>query len=152
MKNKQHEPPTLLLVEDSEDDYTAVARAFKKIDLSNPLVWCQSGQDALDYLRGEGRHAGVQKNPLPGLILLDLNMPGIDGYEVLRTIKDDEGLRQIPVIILTTSGNEHDVTQSFQAGANSYVQKPVSFEELVASLRGLKEYWFDLSLLPKAHA
>ena len=99
-----------------------------------------------------GRHAGGQKNPLPGLILLDLNMPGIDGHEVLRAIKEDDDLRQIPVIILTTSGNEHDVTQSFQSGANSYVQKPVSFEELVASLKGLKEYWLDLSLLPKAHA
>jgi two-component system, response regulator len=117
--------------------------------LVNPVVWCKSGQEALDYLRNEGLHEGAQQNRRPGLILLDLNMPGIDGHEVLRSVKEDDSLKQIPVIILTTSGSEHDVTRSFQAGANSYVQKPVTFDRLIEALNGLKEYWLEISLLPR---
>ncbi len=139
----------ILLVEDSEDDYEATTRAFKKANLHNPVIWCQSGQDAIDYLKREGRHKDVPKNDQPGLILLDLNMPGLDGRKTLQLIKNDPQLKKIPVIILTTSSDERDVEACYQMGANTYVQKPVSFEGLIEAIRRLKEYWFEIALLPK---
>lgn len=139
---------TILLVEDSEDDYEATIRAFKKANLHNPVTWCQSGRDALDYLKHEGAYAGA-KPERPGLVLLDLNMPGIDGRKTLQMIKEDERLKRIPVIILTTSSDERDVEACYQMGANTYVQKPVSFDGLIEAIRRLKEYWFEIALLPK---
>lgn len=138
----------LLLVEDSEDDYEATTRAFKKANLHNPVVWCQSGQDALDFLRKEGKHQN-NTNDSPGLVLLDLNMPGMDGRKTLQLIKNDANLKKIPVIILTTSSDERDVDACYRMGANTYVQKPVSFEGLIEAIRRLKEYWFEIALLPK---
>jgi two-component system response regulator len=141
------ESQILLIVEDNAEDCEAITRAFKKVQLRNPIFWCKSGQEALDYLKGEGSFKDKQQ--LPGLILLDLNMPGIDGQKTLQIIKKDENLKKIPVIILTTSGNERDIAASFQEGANSYVQKPVTFEGLINAMKGLKEYWFEISILPK---
>ena len=143
------EQQTVLIVDDNEDDYTAIKRSFQKVQLRNPIFWCKSGQEALDYLRNEGDFKEAVAREKPGLILLDLNMPGIDGHGVLQVIKADPELKKIPTIILTTSGNERDINASFEEGANSYVQKPVSFEELLKAIKGLKEYWFDVSLLPQ---
>ena len=131
----------ILLVEDSEDDYEATIRAFKKANLHNPVTWCKSGQEALDTLKSNAEH--------PGLILLDLNMPGLDGRKTLQLIKDDHNLKRIPVIILTTSSDERDVDACYQIGANTYVQKPVSFDGLIEAIKRLKEYWFEIALLPK---
>ena len=138
----------LLLIEDSADDFEATMRAFEKANLRNPVLWCKSGQDALDLLRGEGAYA-VEKEPRPGMILLDLNMPGMDGRTILKTIKEDVALQQIPVIILTTSADERDIESCYAMGANSYVQKPVSFDGLIEAIKRLKEYWFEIALLPK---
>ena len=139
---------SILMVEDSEDDYEATTRAFKKVSLHNPVVWCRSGRDALDLLKREGAHRN-KNGSHPGLILLDLNMPGLDGRKTLRLIKEDDKLKRIPVIILTTSTDERDIQDCYQMGANTYVQKPVSFEGLIEAIQRLKSYWFEFALLPK---
>lgn len=139
---------SILLVEDSEDDYEATTRAFKKANLHNSVQWCKSGRDALDFLHREGVYAGMETER-PGLVLLDLNMPGMDGRKTLQLIKEDASLKRIPVIILTTSADERDIAECYQRGANTYVQKPVSFEGLIEAIKRLKEYWFEIALLPK---
>jgi two-component system, response regulator len=140
---------SILMVEDSEDDYEATTRAFKKVNLHNPVVWCRSGRDALDLLKRKGEHKNVGNGSQPGLILLDLNMPGLDGRKTLQLIKEDDALKKIPVIILTTSSDERDIQDCYQMGANTYVQKPVSFEGLIEAIKRLKAYWFEIALLPK---
>lgn len=137
----------ILLVEDSADDYEATIRAFKKASLYNPVDWRQSGQEALNFLRSEGH-----KEEQPGLILLDLNMPGMDGRKTLRHIKEDPSLKHIPVIILTTSTDDRDVAACYQMGANTYVKKPVTFDGLIEAIRRLRQYWFETALLPKEGA
>lgn len=139
----------ILLVEDSEDDYEATMRAFKRVNLRNPVVWCKSGRDALDRLKREGAFKDSKDGILPGLILLDLNMPGMDGRKTLELIKRDDALKHIPVIILTTSADERDIQNCYQTGANTYVQKPVNFEGLIDAIKRLKEYWFEIAVLPK---
>jgi two-component system, response regulator len=139
---------SILMVEDSEDDYEATTRAFKKVSPHNPVVWCRSGRDALDLLKREGVHRNANGSH-PGLILLDLNMPGLDGRKTLRLIKEDDKLKRIPVIILTTSTDERDIQDCYQMGANTYVQKPVSFDGLIEAIKRLKAYWFEIALLPK---
>jgi two-component system, response regulator len=140
---------SILLVEDNLDDYEATCRAFKKANLCNPIVWCKSGRDALDYLKQEGAYKDARKAARPGLVLLDLNMPGLDGRKTLEAIKQDDALKRIPVIILTTSADERDIEACYQTGANTYVQKPVSFEGLIEAIRRLKAYWFEIAPLPK---
>jgi two-component system response regulator len=140
---------SILLVEDNPDDYEATCRAFKKANLRNPIDWCKSGRLALELLRRESGHGSKITGSLPGLILLDLNMPGMDGRKTLDAIKKDDALKQIPVIILTTSADERDVLACYQMGANTYVQKPVSFDALLEAIKSLKEYWFEIAILPK---
>ena len=144
-----HKPETILLVEDSEDDYEATIRAFKKADIHNPVAWCRSGKEALDFLHQEGAYQKDRKEQHPDLVLLDLNMPGIDGRKTLQLIKEDNDLKKIPVVILTTSGDERDIQACYQMGANSYVQKPVNFDGLIEAVKRIKGYWFDTALLPK---
>jgi two-component system response regulator len=138
------ELPTILMVEDNEDDYDAAARSFRKAHLDNPLHWCKNGREALDYLE----HSTA---PLPGLVLLDLNMPGIDGRATLKCMKQDEVLKNIPVVIFTTSVDERDVEQCYEQGASSYIQKPVDFGGLIHTAELIKQYWFDLARLPHSH-
>jgi CheY-like chemotaxis protein len=140
---------SILLVEDNQDDYEATCRAFKKANLGNPIVWCKSGRDALDFLKREGGHKDARNGSRPGLVLLDLNMPGMDGRKTLEAIKHDDALKRIPVVILTTSSDERDIQACYQTGANTYVQKPVSFEGLIEAIKRLKAYWFEIALLPK---
>jgi len=149
MNNLHPAAQSILLVEDSEDDYEATMRAFKKANLHNPVTWCNSGRDALDFLKHEGAFKGADKAEKPGLILLDLNMPGLDGRKTLQLIKENSELKRIPVIILTTSSDERDVEACYQMGANTYVQKPVSFDGLIDAIKRIKEYWFEIALLPK---
>jgi len=149
MSEKLAKSQSILMVEDSEDDYEATVRAFKKASLHNPIVWCRSGRDALDLLKQEGAHKNARNGSQPGLILLDLNMPGLDGRKTLQLIKDDGKLKRIPVIILTTSSDERDIQDCYQMGANTYVQKPVSFDGLIEAIKRLKAYWFEIALLPK---
>jgi two-component system, response regulator len=139
--------PTILLVEDSADDYDATMRSFKRAHLTNPIHWCKSGQDALDYLKHGGAY-GQHTIASPALILLDLNMPGLDGKKVLAIIKQDPALRKIPIIILTTSSDSRDVTQCYELGASTYIQKPVEFDGLILAAARIKDYWFGVALLP----
>ena len=149
MRQQLSQSQSILLVEDNQDDYEATCRAFTKANLGNPIVWCKSGRDAMDFLKQEGAHKNAGKCSRPGLILLDLNMPGMDGRKTLEAIKQDNTLKQIPVIILTTSADERDIQACYQTGANTYVQKPVSFDGLIEAIKRLKEYWFEIALLPK---
>jgi two-component system, response regulator len=129
--------PTILLVEDSVGNYDAAVRSFEVAHLDNPVPWCRSGQDALNYLRGEGKYPQAMR---PGLILLDLNMPGTDGRKTLAFFKQDPVLKRIPIVILTTSADENDIEQCCEMGASSYIQKPVSFASLVEAAGRLKKY------------
>lgn len=141
--------PTILLVEDNDDFYEATIRSFKKNHFINPVHWCKSGQQALDYLNKRNAYANDSSVVRPALIMLDLNMPGIDGREVLARIKNDEGLKTIPVIILTTSIDPIDVDECYRLGASTYIQKPVSFDGLAEAIRTMQSYWFGIAILPE---
>jgi CheY-like chemotaxis protein len=141
---------SILLVEDSPEDYEVTVRAFRKANLVNPVFRCQDGEEALDYLFQRGRYADTEQTPRPGLILLDLNLPGTDGREVLARIKSDAQLRTIPVIVLTTSTDERDIEGCYRAGANSYIQKPVSLDAFLRSVQLLKSYWLEVAILPRS--
>jgi two-component system response regulator len=142
--------PTILLVEDSIDDYEAAMRSFKAAHLDNPVHWCKTGQEALDYLKHEGTYAHAPGAAKPALVLLDLNMPGIDGRKVLAIVKQDPALKKTPVVILTTSSDERDVTHCYELGASTYIQKPVDFDGLIGAVSRIKDYWFGIALLPGA--
>lgn len=151
MFNLQSEQP-LLIIEDNDDDYEATTRALKSasgFSMKNAIVRFDNGNSALEYLRREGKYSDVTLSPRPGMILLDLNMPGISGQEVLMEIKSNEFLRDIPVVILTTSDNEKDVEQCYKAGANTYIKKPVNIDNFFEAIKRLSEYWFELAILPK---
>lgn len=131
----------ILLVDDNDDDVEATLRAFKRTNLKNAVVRAATGAEAIALLREQRVH--------PGLILLDLNMPGLDGRRVLAIIKGDNELRKIPVVVLTTSSDERDIDECYQLGANTYIQKPVDLDGLFAAIQRLKDYWFEIALLPK---
>ena len=143
-----HSQP-ILLVEDSPEDFEATQRAFRKSGLKNPLVRCEDGDQALDYLYRRGEYADPARSPRPGVILLDLNLPGTDGRQVLNEIKRDEHLRDIPVVVLTTSADERDISACYRAGANSYIQKPVDIDGFMKAIERLNGYWFEVVILPK---
>jgi CheY-like chemotaxis protein len=148
----QHTPnQPILLVEDSPEDFEATVRAFRKSGLKNPIVRCEDGDSALDYLHRRGRWTEPESSPRPGVILLDLNLPGTDGREVLQEIKQHDQLRHIPVIVLTTSNDDRDVKACYQAGANSYVQKPVDMDGFIRAIERLNGYWFEVVVLPRAN-
>jgi two-component system, response regulator len=137
----------ILLVEDSPEDFETTRRAFRRAGLRNPMLHCATGDDALDFLYRRGRYT-VATAPRPGIILLDLNLPGTDGRAVLAEIKGEAGLSEIPVVVLTTSSDHRDVEACYQAGANSYVQKPVNLDAFMVAIQRLHDYWFDVVILP----
>ena len=139
----------ILLVEDSPEDFETTQRAFRKAGLKNPIVLCADGDEALDFLHRRGRFADPALAPRPGIILLDLNLPGTDGRQVLEEVKSSPELRHIPVIVLTTSSDERDVAACYQAGANSYVQKPVDMDGFMRAIARLNDYWFEVVILPR---
>jgi two-component system, response regulator len=139
----------ILIVEDSPEDYETTVRAFKKSGLNNPIYRCEDGDDALDFLLHRGKYVDKDKAPRPGIILLDLNLPGTDGRAVLSEIKKDANLRTIPVIVLTTSDDGKDVESCYNGGANSYVKKPVDLDRFIQAIQRLKDYWFEVVVLPK---
>lgn len=136
----------ILLVDDSLDDYEATVRALRRSGVANAIEHCTDGKQALDYLYRRGNYGDATA---PGVILLDLNLPGIDGREVLVTIKGDAALKKIPVIVLTTSSDERDVEACYRDGANSYVQKPVDLAGFMKAVQKLKDYWFEIVILPR---
>jgi CheY-like chemotaxis protein len=140
---------TILVVEDSPDDYAMIKRGFKKARMANPVYHCEDGEEALDFLFHKGDYAPPNNPPLPGIILLDLNLPGTDGHEVLNEIKNNPELKKIPIIVLTTSSDERDIEKSYRNGANSYITKPVTFSGFTEAIQRLKEYWFSIVILPK---
>lgn len=140
--------PTILVIEDSPEDLVTTARAFQKAGIRRPIQHCADGDEALDYLFRRGAYANLAKEPLPDMVLLDLNIPGTDGRELLMEMRRDARLRNIPVIVLSTSDDDIDVEYCYRAGANSYMLKPVDLPSFQEAIRKLTEYWFDVVLLP----
>ncbi|WP_169570291.1 response regulator [Sneathiella limimaris] len=143
-------PPTILIVEDSEDDYEAMVRALSREDkLTDNLVHCEGGKEALAYLEKCKPSYNGKKNQPPDLILLDLNMPGISGRNVLMRLKSDAELKNIPIIVLTTSDDPRDIEDCYDAGANTFIVKPVELDNFTIAIQNLKEYWFEVAVLPE---
>jgi two-component system response regulator len=136
---------TILLVEDNPSDADLTRRALFRGHISNELVVAEDGQEALDYLLGEGAFAGRAVSETPAVILLDLKLPKIPGLEVLRLIRADARLRRVPVVILTSSKEEEDVGAGYDLGVNSYVRKPVDFKEFQIAIENLGLYWLILN-------
>ncbi len=140
---------TILLVEDNPDDVTLTMRAFKKNNISNAMVVACDGQEALRYLLPDAA-TGAVTAPLPLMVLLDINLPKINGLDVLRRIRSHERTRYLPVVVLTTSSEERDIVESYDLGANSYVRKPVVFESFIDAVRVLGLYWLLVNESPPA--
>jgi len=136
------------MADDDEDDCLLVSKAFEASRLANDLRFVADGEELMDYLKHRGRYADAETAPRPGLILLDLNMPRKDGREALKEIKEDAGLKEIPVVVLTTSKEDEDILRSYNLGANSYITKPVTFEGLCDVMKSLGKYWFEIVELP----
>jgi CheY-like chemotaxis protein len=139
---------TILMAEDDADDRLMTREAFQECRLGNPLQFVADGEELMDYLNRRGQYADIARYPMPGLILLDLNMPRKDGREALREIKADPALRDIPVVVLTTSKAVEDVSNSYCDGANSFITKPVSFAALIEVVQTLGKYWLQIVDLP----
>ena len=141
----------ILLVEDNPTDAELCMRALKKKHLANELVWVKDGAEALDLIFGQGAYAGHSANPASlRLILLDLRLPKVDGMEVVSRLKSDERTRFIPIVILTSSKEDRDLVQSYQLGVNSYISKPVKFDEFAETVAQLGLYWLLINRLPNA--
>ena len=141
-------PSMILVTDDDEEDRMLTREALAEARLPNDPRFVVDGDDLLDYLYRRGAYAGAQAAPYPDLILLDLKMPRKDGFEALREIKADPRLRRIPVVVLTTSTAEEDVTRAYDLGVNSFIIKPVTFDGFVDAMRSLGNYWFGTVRLP----
>lgn len=139
----------ILVIEDSPDDFYATQRGLTLAGLANPIRQCENGEDALDFLHGSGPYSGDPTVSRPCVILLDLNLPGIDGAEVLKRIKANQDFKRIPVIVLTTSDDPNDVDTAYENGAASFIRKPVDLDEFLGALKRLKEFWFEVVILPR---
>lgn len=139
-----------LLVEDTPDDVMLIRRAFAKSRVLNPMHVSRSAEEAIAYLSGEGRFRNRAEFPLPALVLLDLKLPGMDGFELLKWIRQQPGLNLLRVVVLTSSDSMRDVNQAYQLGANSFLVKPVDFERFVEISQALSGYWLWLDRSPDA--
>lgn len=142
----------ILLVEDNPDDEALTVRALKKNKIVNEVVVVRDGVEALDYLFGEGLHAGRNTAEMPQVVLLDLKLPKLDGLGVLRRLRADDRTRLLPIVILTSSNEDQDRISGYDLGANSYVRKPVDFDEFVAATAQLGLYWLVLNETPPRRA
>jgi two-component system response regulator len=140
----------ILLVEDNPDDVELTLRAFKKNNISNKIIVAKDGVEALDYLFGKGIYAGRDLKDMPVVTLLDLKLPKIDGMEVLKTIRQNELTKLLPVVILTSSSQEGDLVNGYKLGANSYVRKPVDFNKFVEAIKSLGLFWLVWNEPPPA--
>jgi two-component system, response regulator len=145
----ENKPVCLLFTDDDENDYVLLSCAARRAQLPVPVVWVKDGMELLEYLRRQGRFSDAASYPWPALILLDLNMPRKNGRDALQEIRQDPGLRSLPVVILTTSRSAEDIQHSYEAGANSFITKPAEFQRLVEIMEVLKRYWFELVSLPE---
>jgi CheY-like chemotaxis protein len=148
MTNPDNLTAPLLLIEDSDEDYAALVRALGRAGLNTPLRRCHDGDEALEYLRQSGRYAAPETAPRPALILLDLNVPGTDGREVLRAVKRDGDLSAIPVIVMTTSANPADIVECYRQGANGYQVKTANYEGFKREIQRTVDYWFRTAVIP----
>jgi CheY-like chemotaxis protein len=148
MRN-EHKPIVILLVDDDQKDRMLACDALAESRLSNEIYCVTDGEDLMDYLHLRGKYTSPAPAPRTGLILLDLNMPKMDGREALREIKADPDLRHIPVVVLTTSKADEDIYRSYESGASSFISKPVTFDGLVELMKGLGRYWFEIVALPR---
>lgn len=148
MNRPNAKPVTILLADDDADDRELAREALEQSRLLNTLHMVNDGEELMDYLHCRGRYAEAGAAPRPGLILLDLSMPKMDGREALAAIKRNPSLRQIPVVIMTTSSAEEDICRSYDLGASSFITKPVTFPALVEVMNGIGSYWFELVELP----
>jgi len=144
---KNYKEAVILLVEDSLADQELVRRVMENSKIRNTLYIAEDGVEALDFLRGQGAYIG-QTNPRPDLILMDINMPRMDGKQTLSGIRRDDDLKSIPVIMLTTSTSERDVFESYNLGANAYISKPVDFDGFTESILQLESFWLLVATLP----
>jgi CheY-like chemotaxis protein len=151
MSERGGRPITILLADDDEDDRLMTRDALRDARLHNDLRFAIDGVDLLDYLHQRGPYEGGRDAPRPGLILLDLNMPRMDGREALAAIKRDPDLRSIPVVVLTTSKAEEDIVRSYDLGVNSFITKPVTFLGLVEVMKVFSRYWMEIVDLPPEH-
>ncbi|MCH8298035.1 MAG: response regulator [Chloroflexi bacterium] len=138
----------ILLVEDNPDDEALTIRALQRNDITNEVFVARDGVEALDYVFATGSHSGRDVNDLPKLVLLDLKLPRTDGLEVLRRIRADDRTKRLPVVVLTSSKEDQDLIDSYNLGANSYIQKPVDFTQFTEAVRQLGQYWLVLNEPP----
>jgi CheY-like chemotaxis protein len=148
MISDNFKPVKILLVEDNVQDIEITQRAFAKGRVRNELTVVRDGEEAIDYLYHRGKYQDPATSPRPGMILLDLNLPKVGGLEVLQQIKKDDQLKQIPVIVLTVSQREEDVVRSYDLGVNTYIQKPVEFDNFMRVVNAVHEYWILIATLP----
>jgi two-component system response regulator len=149
IKDRNKIPISILVCDDDEDDRMLTRQALEDAHISNTVRFVEDGEQLLDYLYQRGPFAGeTGEAPRPGLILLDLNMPKLDGREALKTIKEDAMLRDIPVVVLSTSRLDEDIARSYQLGVNSFITKPVTFSGLVEAMNVLGRYWLEIVELP----
>ena len=141
-------PLNILLVEDSEADVKIALRTFHNAKIKNTIFVVGDGQECLDFVRRQGPYQDAVKYPRPDMILLDINMPRVDGFGVLQSLKADKEYGLIPIIVLSASKNQHDVVQSYALGANSFIQKPVTYEEFIQVIDCFNQYWHVLNKLP----
>ena len=149
MKDNLARPITILCADDDPEDRMLLLDAWKESRVANDLHMVEDGEQLMDYLHRCGTYAGLAGQPLPGMILLDLNMPRKDGREALREIKSDPQLRRIPVIVLTTSKAEEDIFRAYDLGVNSFIVKPVTFKSLVDVTKTIGRYWLEIVELPE---
>ena len=147
---KEKKPIIILLADDDDDDRMLAQEALNESRILNQLHCVGDGEELMDYLHRKNNYADPEKSPRPGLILLDLNMPKKDGREALAEIKSDPHLKQIPVVVMTTSKAEEDIYKTYDLGVNSFISKPVTFEALVKIMRALGKYWFEIVELPNS--
>lgn len=133
----------IVLIEDNDEDYEMTRYAFNKSNLSNELIRFSTGDEAVEHLTKNDATLS------PEVILLDLNLPGLDGRDVLQILKSNDATKKIPIVVLTTSKDEKDIERCYEYGANSYIQKPVDFDKFIESIKMLHEFWFEVSIIPK---
>lgn len=146
--DKAARPITVLYADDDPEDRMLVKEAWQESRLANELHFVEDGEELLDYLHRRGKYVGLSEAPLPGMILLDLNMPRMDGREALQHLKADPRLRLIPTVVLTTSKAEEDIFRAYDLGVNSFIVKPVTFKSLVDLTLAFGRYWFEIVELP----
>jgi len=140
---------TILLAEDDQNDVMLIRRAFTKSHVVNPIACVENGEEVVNYLSGAGAYSDRDQHPLPFMLLLDLKLPRMSGHEVLKWLRGQNGLRRLPVVVLTSSREPADINRAYELGANSYLVKPVVFEEFTALLKQLQVYWLMLSEHPE---